>query len=62
MPIPADTVAMSSLTNASTAHKHETKPTLPVVNVGSRGTPTYLPAGVYQVQPGQNVNTKLSPG
>lgn len=52
---------MSSLTNAATAHKRETNPTLPVVNVGSRERPTYLPAEVCEVLPGQNANTKLSP-
>ncbi|KAH7112376.1 RNA interference and gene silencing protein, partial [Dactylonectria macrodidyma] len=34
---------------------------LPVVNVGNRGNPTYLPAEVCYVVPGQPANTKLDP-
>ncbi|KAH6960011.1 PAZ domain-containing protein [Ilyonectria sp. MPI-CAGE-AT-0026] len=34
---------------------------LPVVNVGNRENPTYLPAEVCYVMPGQPANTKLDP-
>ena len=33
----------------------------PVVNVGTRENPTYLPAEACMVLPGQNARTKLSP-
>jgi eukaryotic translation initiation factor 2C len=36
-------------------------PELPVVNVGSRQNPSYLPVDVCMVLPGQPSNTKLSP-
>jgi len=35
-------------------------PTLPVINVGSRQNPSYLPPEVCVVLPGQTSNTKLS--
>lgn len=35
-------------------------PTLPVINVGSRQNPQYLPPEVCEVLPGQTSNTKLS--
>lgn len=36
-------------------------PSLPVINVGSRQNPSYLPPDVCQVEPGQASNTKLTP-
>ncbi|KAK5463118.1 hypothetical protein LTS15_002831 [Exophiala xenobiotica] len=36
-------------------------PNLPVVNVGNRQNPVYLPAQVCQVRPGQHFSGKLSP-
>lgn len=36
-------------------------PNLPVINVGTRENPSYLPAEVCIVQPGQPAKTKLSP-
>src|SRR4051794_38527460 len=36
-------------------------PTLPVVNVTTRDNPSYLPAEVCEVRPGQPAGTKLSP-
>ncbi|KAI1429223.1 RNA interference and gene silencing protein [Xylaria sp. FL1777] len=36
-------------------------PTLPVVNVGTKENPSYLPAVVCHVRPGQPAGTKLSP-
>lgn len=36
-------------------------PNLLVVNVGSRENPSYLPAQVYEVLPGQPAMAKLSP-
>ncbi|OJJ41764.1 hypothetical protein ASPWEDRAFT_285619 [Aspergillus wentii DTO 134E9] len=36
-------------------------PSLPVINVGTRQRPSYLPADVCQVLPGQPSNSKLSP-
>ena len=35
---------------------------LPVVNVGTRENPSYLPAQVCEVMPGQPAMAKLSPG
>ncbi|OQU96381.1 PAZ domain-containing protein [Cladophialophora immunda] len=37
------------------------EPKLPVVNVGSKDRPSYLPAQVCMVIPGQTCNTQLSP-
>lgn len=34
---------------------------MPVVNVGSKDKPVYLPVEVCQIEPGQPVGTKLSP-
>jgi hypothetical protein len=39
----------------------KTNPSLPVINVGSREKPSYLPVEVCVVIPGQPANTKLSP-
>ncbi len=36
-------------------------PNVPVVNVGNRENPSYLPAEVCVVMPGQNSNSKLDP-
>ncbi|KAI0902933.1 putative RNA interference and gene silencing protein [Ustulina deusta] len=36
-------------------------PTLPVINVGGKENPSYLPAVVCHVRPGQPAGTKLSP-
>ena len=36
-------------------------PSLPVVNVGTRDNPSYLPAQVCEVLPGQATMTRLSP-
>lgn len=36
-------------------------PSLPVVNVGTRENPSYLPAQVCEVMPGQPATAKLSP-
>ena len=36
-------------------------PNLPVVNVGTRDNPSYLPAEVCEVRPGQPAMAKLSP-
>ncbi|RYC61800.1 hypothetical protein CHU98_g4419 [Xylaria longipes] len=36
-------------------------PTLPVINVGGKDNPSYLPAVVCHVRPGQPAGTKLSP-
>jgi eukaryotic translation initiation factor 2C len=36
-------------------------PRLPVINVGSRDNPSYLPADVCLVLPGQQSNSKLTP-
>ncbi|KAL2015718.1 hypothetical protein VTK56DRAFT_4914 [Thermocarpiscus australiensis] len=38
------------------------RPDLPVVNVGTRENPTYLPPEVCVVMPGQSANSKLDPG
>ncbi|KAJ5698606.1 hypothetical protein N7462_000611 [Penicillium macrosclerotiorum] len=38
-----------------------TDPKMPVVNVGTRENPVYLPVEVCEVEPGQPVGTKLSP-
>lgn len=38
------------------------KPHLPVVNVGTRENPTYLPPEVCLVLPGQSADAKLDPG
>lgn len=35
--------------------------TLPLVNVGNLQNPTYMPAEVCEVVPGQSSNAKLSP-
>jgi eukaryotic translation initiation factor 2C len=37
------------------------KENLPVVNVGNRENPSYLPAEVCVVLPGQTINRRLSP-
>jgi len=37
------------------------KPDLPVVNVGTRENPTYLPPEVCVVMPGQSADAKLDP-
>lgn len=39
-----------------------TNPDLPVINVGNTENPTYLPADVCSVVPGQPCGTKLTPG
>lgn len=36
-------------------------PNMPVVNVGTRERPVYLPVEACEVEPGQPVGTKLSP-
>ena len=36
-------------------------PSIPVVNVGTRENPSYLPAQVCEVLPGQPATAKLSP-
>jgi eukaryotic translation initiation factor 2C len=36
-------------------------PNIPVVNVGSRNAPSYLPAEACKVAPGQEAKKKLSP-
>jgi hypothetical protein len=36
-------------------------PSFPVVNMGNRQFPSYLPAEVCEVEPGQAVRTKLTP-
>lgn len=36
-------------------------PGMPVVNVGNRENPVYLPVEVCEVEPGQPATTKLSP-
>lgn len=35
---------------------------MPVVNVGNKENPSYLPVEACEVVPGQPANTKLSPG
>ncbi|CAI4213970.1 unnamed protein product [Parascedosporium putredinis] len=42
-------------------YKRTLDPNVPIVNVGTRERPTYLPAEACNVLPGQNANTKLSP-
>ena len=37
------------------------RPGLPVVNVGNRANPSYLPPDVCLVQPGQPADAKLTP-
>ncbi|KAJ5642280.1 hypothetical protein N7490_006280 [Penicillium lividum] len=42
-------------------YKRDLDPNLPVINVGNRQFPVYLPMDVCEVGPGQPVGTKLSP-
>lgn len=42
-------------------HGQNTDPTLPVVNVGTKERPSYLPAEVCEVMPGQPYNRPLQP-
>ncbi|KKA19108.1 Qde2-like protein [Rasamsonia emersonii CBS 393.64] len=42
-------------------HNIALDPNVPVINVGTRQNPSYLPAEVCIVEPGQPANTKLSP-
>ncbi|KAJ5938919.1 hypothetical protein N7466_002053 [Penicillium verhagenii] len=42
-------------------YKRDLDPKLPVINVGNRQFPMYLPMDVCEVEPGQPVGTKLSP-
>ena len=44
-----------------TAYGHTANPDIPVVNVGNRENPSYLPADVCVVMPGQNSGAKLDP-
>jgi eukaryotic translation initiation factor 2C len=39
----------------------EVDPNVPVINVGNRQNPSYMPADVCIVEPGQPAKTKLSP-
>lgn len=43
------------------AYNISTDPKMPVVNIGSKEKPVYLPVEVCQVEPGQPVGSKLSP-
>lgn len=45
----------------NTEYNRDLDPNLPVVNVGNRQFPSYLPAEVCEVEPGQAVGTKLTP-
>ncbi|KAJ5642765.1 hypothetical protein N7490_006765 [Penicillium lividum] len=42
-------------------YKRDLDPNLPVINVGNRQFPMYLPMDVCEIGPGQPVGTKLSP-
>ncbi|KAJ5638279.1 hypothetical protein N7490_008158 [Penicillium lividum] len=42
-------------------YKKDLDPDMPVINVGNRQFPMYLPVDICMVQPGQPVGTKLSP-
>ncbi|KAJ5560594.1 hypothetical protein N7513_002993 [Penicillium frequentans] len=42
-------------------YKRDLDPSLPVINVGNKQFPMYLPMDVCEVEPGQPVGTKLSP-
>lgn len=51
----------STLTTLSLEYGLDVDPDLPVVNVGTRDKPVYLPADVCEVEAGQPVKNKLSP-
>ncbi|KAH7025257.1 putative RNA interference and gene silencing protein [Microdochium trichocladiopsis] len=44
-----------------TKYNWQTNPMIPIINVGTRDTPSYLPPEVCVVVPGQNSNSKLNP-
>ena len=48
------------LTDLSQVYNVNSDPQLPVVNVGTKESPSYLPVEACQVEPGQPANTKLS--
>jgi eukaryotic translation initiation factor 2C len=51
-----------AVTNSRIAYNIAIKdPKLPVINVGNRENPTYLPVQVCHVLPGQPSNSKLDP-
>ncbi|KAH6988693.1 putative RNA interference and gene silencing protein [Ilyonectria destructans] len=45
-----------------TKYNRQINPMIPVINVGTRDNPSYLPPEVCVVVPGQNSNSKLDPG
>lgn len=49
------------LTLSSADYNIQCDPKMPVVNVGTRENPSYLPVEVCEVVPGQQANTKLTP-
>ena len=52
--------SMSKLIECSDLNQCINRPELPVVNIGSRTTPVYVPAEMYTVNPGQMYYKKLS--
>ncbi|KAH7012261.1 ribonuclease H-like domain-containing protein [Microdochium trichocladiopsis] len=44
-----------------TKYNWQTNPMIPIINVGTRDTPSYLPPEVCVVGPGQNSNSQLNP-
>jgi hypothetical protein len=52
---------LATPTDCAIAYNITCREDMPVVNVGNRGNPSYLPADVCQVISGQPATTKLTP-